>query len=138
MVGVRNIRYSVSYGALMLPDTSQSLNFGRPYSTPAQLCDCPFPESIDPSHAYKYRLAQTFFRIADCLASPELPDYAVVVELDTELRRVESSAPPWLRWADDLSTSHGLNLTPRQWAQQHAATLFCHKALLGELELLRS
>lgn len=119
-------------------DILQSLNFGRPYATPTQLCDCPPPfiAGDDPDavwHGYKYRLAHTFFLVADCLASAELPDYSVVMALDKELREVEQSAPSWLRWNEaalndpSARSSH----TPRQITQQHAAVLFCHKALLA-------
>ncbi|RXK39802.1 hypothetical protein M231_02995 [Tremella mesenterica] len=119
----------------MTYDLLQSLNFGRPYSIPVHLSDCqppsdpdlyphsshnshpspaslqsePYPRSKwdDQFHQLKYRLVRRFVRIADCLASPELPRYDVVMQLDGELRGVEATAPSWLRWQTDGELSGG-------------------------------
>ncbi|RSH89110.1 hypothetical protein EHS25_002776 [Saitozyma podzolica] len=122
-------------------DILQSLNFGRPYSAPQQLCDCPCPPLSDGTgagpngddgfHSLKYRLAEQFFKVADCLATSDLPDYHVVMELDGALRRIDGSAPAWLRWSEGgAKQAWAPELSERQLAQQHAATLFAHKALL--------
>lgn len=126
-------------------DILQSLNFGRPYSTPTQLSDCPLPSlpsfgaaGVDQDdalfHNYKWRQVQLFFRVTDCLASAELPDYGVVMALDKQLRDVDQSAPIWLRWDDrPFNDPPSLDrlLSARQIAQQAAAAIFVHKALLG-------
>ncbi|KAL7418264.1 hypothetical protein Q5752_006720 [Cryptotrichosporon argae] len=114
----------------------QSLNFGRPYAVPLLFSDCPppaFDELAIPDdahfHSLKYRLARQFFKIADCLAATDLPAYDVVLQLDAGLRATESSGPTWLRWTE---VGHAdWQSSPRQSAQQHAATLFVHKALLA-------
>ncbi|KAL1407402.1 hypothetical protein Q8F55_006834 [Vanrija albida] len=119
-------------------DMFLGLNYGRPYAIPAQLINVPPPPypadgGVTPSegvfHAFKYRLAQSFFRIADYLGSSELPDYSVVVTLDSELRRVEAQAPNWLKWSDFYDPAT-MKLSPTYITQQHSATMFYHKGLL--------
>jgi hypothetical protein len=49
------------------------------------------------------------------------------------LRRIDGSAPAWLRWSEGgAKQAWAPELSERQLAQQHAATLFAHKALLGK------
>lgn len=121
-------------------DILQCLNFGRPYATPKQLYDAPMPSmpkdgGATPTdsvfHVFKYQLAQSFVSVADYLASSELPDYSEVVRIDTELRRVESAAPAWLKWSDTLEGSDTwAHLSTKHTIQQHSATMFFNKGLL--------
>lgn len=124
-------------------DVLQSLNFGRPYSTPRQLYDCPMPDmpadgglAPDDSvfHIFLYRLGQSFVYVVDYLAATILPDYSEVVKIDSEIRRVEAAAPVWLKWSDfGEGNVDRFNLSQKHMIQQHSATMFFHKGLLSEL-----
>ena len=120
------------------------MNFGRPYSLPTSAIDCFLPADVRPSldhtnediqfHQIKYRLVAVFYKIADCLQARELPPYSVVLQIDRELRSVESSAPAWLRWKDgpEVELPNG-GKVEKMIPQQHMIGLLLHKGLLGEL-----
>jgi hypothetical protein len=122
-------------------DVLQSLNFGRPYSTPRQLYDATCPEmppdggaTPDDSvfHVFKYRLGQAFIHVVDYLSATVLPDYSEVVRIDSEIRRVEAGAPVWLKWSDFGETEQYPGLSQKHLIQQHSATMFFHKGLMSE------
>ncbi|KAM0789787.1 hypothetical protein ACM66B_006639 [Microbotryomycetes sp. NB124-2] len=119
-------------------DLLQSLNFGRPYSIPVQFVQCPAPAALNPLasrgsslfHSIKYDLALLFGRVADLLASAELPDYSEVLLLDKALRSHEARAPDWLRLTD-FSGVPRADDTTSSVAQRHMLCLLLHKALLA-------
>ncbi|GAA5838680.1 hypothetical protein JCM11251_003261 [Rhodosporidiobolus azoricus] len=119
-------------------DLLQSLNFGRPYGVPMQFVQCPTPSTLEPLasdhssqfHTIKYDLALLFARVADLLASTDLPDYAEVLALDRTLRAHEARAPEWLRLTD-FSGALRPDDTPGTVAQRHMLCLLLHKALLA-------
>lgn len=117
----------------------QSLNFGRPYSTPRQLYDCPIPdfppdggEKPEDSvfHVFKYRLGQAFIHVVDYLAATVLPEYSEVIKIDGEIRAVEAGAPAWLKWSDFGEGRDVFNLGQKHMIQQHSATMFFNKGLM--------
>lgn len=76
-----------------------------------------------------------FAKVADCLASPDLPAYDIVVQLDRQLRAVEVEAPNWLRWRESYDgslTGADEETRERRIRQQHMACLLLHKALSGK------
>lgn len=81
-------------------------------------------------HWYKYRLGLVFGKIADLLATPDLPDYGQVLALDRELKASEASAPAWLR-ATDFSGRTLDQLPEKIIAQKHMLALLLHKGLLA-------
>lgn len=82
-------------------------------------------------HVFKYNLAYQFMKVADYLASSELPDYSEIVKLDTDLRAVEAAAPAWIKWSD-IGDNAWTGLATRFVVQQHSATMFFNKGLLSE------
>ncbi|POY70520.1 hypothetical protein BMF94_6434 [Rhodotorula taiwanensis] len=126
---------------LLTYDLLQSLNFGRPYSIPMHFVQCPMPNSASDAasspvgsagtfHWFKYRLALGFGKISDVLATPDLPDYAVVLQLDRELKASEASAPGWLRSAE-FPPAQIHDLPEKIVAQKHMLNLLLHKGLLA-------
>lgn len=132
--------HAVLWWESMTYEILQSLNFGRPYSTPMQLSDCPMPPmppdgGAQPNdaifHLYKYRLGQVFVPVANYLAMSKLPDYSTVLKMDSEIRKVEAVAPAWLKW-QEFGTAGFAGLSEKQIVQQHSATIFFHMGLLCE------
>ncbi|KAK4052952.1 hypothetical protein OIO90_004076 [Microbotryomycetes sp. JL221] len=120
-------------------DLLQSLNFGRPYCIPTHFVQCPTPAALDHNlaadrssefHCIKYDLALLFGRVADVLASAELPKYSEVLSLDKALRSHEARAPGWMR-ITDFSRASQADDPPSSIAQRHMLCLLLHKALLA-------
>mgnify|MGYP007007020821 CR=1 FL=1 len=86
--------------------------------------------SVGVFHWFKYRLGLVFGKIADLLATPDLPDYGQVLILDRELKASEASAPAWLR-ATDFSGRTLDQLPEKIIAQKHMLALLLHKGLLA-------
>lgn len=132
--------HAVLWWESMTYEILQSLNFGRPYSTPMQLSDCAMPPmppdgGAQPNdaifHLYKYRLGQVFVPVANYLALSKLPNYSTVLKMDSEIRKVEAVAPAWLKW-QEFGTAGFAGLSDKQIVQQHSATIFFHMGLLCE------
>jgi hypothetical protein len=112
----------------------QSLNFGRPYATPSHFVTCRKPKATrndlpveEAFHVIKYSMAETFGKVADCLSSSHAPDTKTIHDLDTELRALENSAWPWLKFGEWQTLPTEGDTTP----QRHMIALLKDKALLG-------
>lgn len=78
-------------------------------------------------HVIKYSMAETFGKVADCLSGLDAPDTKTIHDLDTELRALENSAWPWLKFGEWQTLPTEGDTTP----QRHMIALLKDKALLG-------
>jgi hypothetical protein len=125
---------------LVLYERLQSLNFGRPALLPTNIsCPKPFkrpghdlmnamPDSTI-FHSIKYDLCELYEEINDLMSKEDLPEHAMVMDLDHRVRTFYATIPSFLQYERPLPS---LDFTTKRviQSQRHMLHLLVHKALL--------
>jgi hypothetical protein len=93
-------------------DRLHSLSLGRPYAIADSQIDTQFPHALDELedsfHTIKFRIGQLRGGIADELFSTKVSSYHSVLAFDRQLRHLEQSLHPMLRFTG--GTAHNSNI----------------------------